>query len=154
MSIVRSTLAASALLLAGSGALAAPPTKAEQAIDYRMAVYTVIAWNVGQMAAAVQGKVPYDKDAFAMRATRVAALAPMLPEGFPPGSYVKGKTEAKAAIWEHRAEFDALLTKLANKSAALAEVAKGGDLGAIKPAFSDLTQVCKSCHDKFKEKDD
>jgi cytochrome c556 len=78
----------------------------------------------------------------------------MLPEGFPAGSYVKDKTAAKPAIWENRAEFDALLTKLANKSAALAEVAKGGDLAAIKPAFSELTQVCKSCHDKFREKDE
>ena len=102
------------------------------------------------MGEAVDGKIPYDKDAFATHAARVAALTPMLPEGFPEGSALAGKSAAKPEIWKNRAEFDELMKKLAAKSAALAEVAKGGDLAKIKPAFTDLTQVCKSCHDKFR----
>ena len=42
---------------------------------------------------------------------------------------------------------------LAAKSADLADVAKSGDLAKIKPAFKELTQVCKSCHDKFRTDD-
>ena len=131
----------------------AAPSKAERAIDYRHSVYHVIGWNVAPMGDAVGGKIPFNKDVFAMQAARVAALAPMLPEGFPDGSYVKGKTEAKPEIWTNRAEFEELMKRLADKSAALAEIAKSGDLAKIKPAFTDLTQVCKSCHDKFREKD-
>ena len=143
-----------ALLTAAATASAAPQSPAERAIHYRHSVYHVIEWNVALMSNAIDGKIPYDKDAFAMQATRVAALAPMLPEGFPDGSYVAGKTDAKPEIWKNRAEFDELLKKLAAKSAALADVAKGGDLAAAKPAFGELTKVCKSCHDKFKKKDD
>ncbi len=149
----RAALAALALIRA-AGALAAPESPAEEAIDYRHSVYHVIGWNFSPMAAAVTGKVPYDKDAFLRQATRVALLAPMLPEGFPAGSYVAGKTRAKPAIWEQRAEFDELLRALAAKSASLAEIAKTGDLQQIKPAFNELAQVCKDCHKKFREDED
>ena len=155
MSFIRPGLIVlTALLAAAAAAHSAPPSKAEQTIDYRHSVYHVIAWNVHKLGAAVEGKVPYDKDAFALQAARVAMLAPMLPEGFPEGSYVKGKTEAKPEIWKNRAEFDELMKKLATKSAALAEAAKSGDLAKAKPAFNELTQVCKSCHDTFKAEDD
>jgi cytochrome c556 len=153
MPFVRPGLIVLAVLVAGAAA-AAPQSMAEQAIHYRHSVYHVIAWNIHKMADAVEGKVPYDKDAFALQAARVAVLAPMLPEGFPQGSYVKGKTDAKPEIWSKRAEFDELMKKLATQSAALADLAKGGDLATVKPAFKELTQVCKSCHDKFKTKDD
>ena len=135
-------------------ASAAQQSPAERAIHYRHSVYHVIEWNVALMGQAIDGKIPYDKDAFATQAARVAVLAPMLPEGFPAGSYVAGKTDAKPEIWQNRAEFDELLKKLAVKSAALADIAKGGELAAAKPAFSELTKVCKSCHDKFKRKRD
>lgn len=143
-----------ALLAATVTASAAPQSPAERAIHYRHSVYHVIEWNVALMGGAIDGKIPYDKDAFALQAARVALLAPMLPEGFPEGSYVAGKTDAKPEIWSHRAEFDELMKKLAAKSAALADVAKVGDLAKAKPAFGELTQVCKSCHDKFKKKSD
>ena len=149
---VRSALTVFTLALA-TGAWGAPASKAEQAIQYRHSVYHVIAWNMSAMGAAVAGKIPYDKDAFLKHATRVALLAPMLPEGFPAGSYVAGKTDAKPAIWEQRAEFDELMRKLAAKSAALAETAKDGDLDAIKPAFNELGQACKNCHEKFRKDD-
>ncbi|HUO96946.1 MAG TPA: cytochrome c [Steroidobacteraceae bacterium] len=153
MTFARFALAALAALAAAS-APAAPPSKAETAIHYRHSVYHVIEWNVLPMGDAVSGKIPYDKEAFAMRAARVALLTPMLPEGFPEGSYIAGKTDAKPDIWKNRPEFDELMKKLAAKSAALADVAKGGDLATIKPAFNDLMKVCKSCHEKFKKKDD
>jgi cytochrome c556 len=139
--------------LTGS-AVAAPPSKAEHAIAYRHAVYRVIAWNVGPMGAAVKGKIPYEAAEFASRAARVAALVPMLREGFPPDSYIAGKTHAKQAVWTNRAEFEELLKKLETRSAALADVAKGGDLVKIKPAFGDLVQTCDDCHKKFREKDE
>ena len=147
-------IALATLLAATATAAAAAQSAAERAIHYRHSVYHVIEWNVALMAGAIDGKTPYSRDAFALQAARVAQLAPMLPEGFPDGSYVAGKTDAKPEIWKNRAEFDALMKKLAAKSAALADVARGGDLAQAKPAFSELTQVCKSCHDKFKKKDD
>ena len=152
MLTVRAGLTALALALAFAAcASASAESPAEEAIDYRHSVYHVIGWNFSPMGAAVNGKIAYDKDAFLKQATRVALLAPMLPEGFPAGSYVAGETRAKPAIWEQRAEFDELLRKLATKSASLAEIAKSGDFEQIKPAFNELAQVCKDCHKKFRE---
>jgi len=153
MSTFRPLHALLGALLLSSPVLAAPPSDAERAIEYRMAVMQVTGWNFGPMKGAVTGKVPYDKDAFALHAQRVATMAPMLPEGFPTGSYIAGKTDAKPLIWEKRAEFDELLKKFATESANLAEVAKSGDLAKIKPAFAELGKVCKSCHEKFKKED-
>jgi len=78
----------------------------------------------------------------------------MLLEGFPPGSYIAGKTHAKQTVWTDRAAFEDLLKKLEARSSTLAEVAKGGDLAKVRPAFNDLVQVCKDCHEKFREKDE
>ena len=100
--------------------------------------------------AVLDGKAPYDKDAFALAASRIAALAPMLPEGFPAGSYVAGKTDAKPELWKDPDEFARLMKDLATRSAALAEIAKSGDLAKIRPAFEDLTKACKACHKKFR----
>jgi len=60
-----------ALLLAcAAGAVQAQgqPTKGEQMLKYRKAVYQAIAWNFGPMGAMAQGKAPFDAAEFAMRA--------------------------------------------------------------------------------------
>ncbi|HXQ64645.1 MAG TPA: cytochrome c [Steroidobacteraceae bacterium] len=148
-------LVASAILAAvTSGAAAAPPTAGEQAIEYRHSVYHVIAWNVGPMNEMIKGKIPYDPATFAKHAARVAMMTPMLLEGFPPDSNIAGKTHAKPGVWTDRATFENLLKKLETRSATLADVAKGGDLAKVKPAFNDLLQACKDCHEKFREKDE
>jgi cytochrome c556 len=149
----RRILITASLLALGLGIAVAHEShsKAEQANEYRHGLYGAIAWNFGPLAAMVQGKAPFDKAEAATRAARVAALADMLPEAFPEGSAIKGKSEAKAAIWEHRAEFDALLKKFIAKADALSEGAKTADLEKLKPLVADTRAVCKECHDKYKE---
>lgn len=136
--------------LGATAAVAQQPTKAEQAIKYRTSVYQVILWNLGPMGAAVQGKAPYDKDAFAKQAARVATMAPMLAEGYPKESFVAGKTRAKQEIWANWGDFQKLMQNFETKSASFAEVAKSGDLAKIRPAFGEMTQTCKACHDKYR----
>ncbi len=136
--------------LASAAAFAQQPSRAEQSIKYRQGLYQAIYWNFGPMGGAVQGKLPYDKDAFAKQASRVATLAPMLAEGFAVESAIEGKSKAKPAIWTDKAEFDRLMQDFVTKSATLSDVAKGGDLAKIKPAFGDVGKACKACHDKFK----
>ena len=63
MPSTRTRLVVSAVLLAAVAAAAhaqGQPSKAEQALKYRKAVYQAIAWNFGPMSAMAQGKVPYD----------------------------------------------------------------------------------------------
>lgn len=151
----RSTLAACALLAAGSFAVAAPAVaqqtqKPEQLVKYRQSVYSLVGWNFGAMAAAVQGKIPYAKDSFARYAGRVAVLAPMAADGFVAQSLAPN-SKAKPEIWTDKAEFDRLMQNFVQKTAALNEASKSGDLAKIRPAFQEAGQSCKACHDKFKK---
>jgi cytochrome c556 len=152
MKILNTLAAFSALALVSSAALAHDPeTPAEQAIHYRHGLYSAIGWNFGAMGAVVKGSTPYEKTSFAAHAAHVAALGEMLPEAFPEGSFIEHKTEAKRAIWEHRAEFDDLLKRFQEKATILADVSKSGSLDKIKPAFQDVRASCKACHEKFKK---
>ena len=137
--------------LAASGAQAqGQPSKAEQAIKYRKAVYQVIAWNFAPMGAMAQGKIPYDAAEFELRAARVAALAPMVGESFTADTNGVAGSKAKPAIWSSRADFDAKMKDLVDRTAALARAAQGGDAAKAKAAFLDAAGTCKACHDEYK----
>ena len=49
-------------------------------------------------------------------------------------------------------DFKAKLEKMQGEAAKLAEVAKGGDLAAIKAQFGETGKACKACHDKYRNK--
>jgi len=145
-------LPAAALLLAALAvpAVAQQPTRGEQAVKYRKALYQVMAWNMGPMSAMAQGKAPYNASEFARRADRVAAVAPMLYEAYPAESQAVKDTKMKPEAWTNRADFDAKMKTMVESSGALATVAKTGDEAKTRSAYADLGNACKSCHDKYK----
>lgn len=150
-----SWLAAVTLMIGTSLALeghAQTPSRAEQLISYRQAMYTVLGTNFGVMGAVIQGKAPYDAQDFAQRADRVAYMGQMVEEGFPVESRSGAPTKAKPEIWDEKADFDKLLDDMQAKTRALSVAAKGGSLDQVKPAFLAAAQACKACHDRFKEK--
>ena len=108
--------------------------------------------NFGPLAAMVQGKAPYEPKEFVTRAERVAFVARLLDEAFPPDSKSGAPTQAKPEIWANRAEFDRLLEDMQTKTAELARVAGSQDMEQIRPAFGAAGEACKACHDKFREK--
>jgi cytochrome c556 len=146
-------LAVPALVMVAVGATAqaqGQPSKGEQLFKYRKAVYQTMVWNFGRMSAMAQGKIPFDAKEFEMRAGRVAALTPMLAESYGPESREVTGTKAKPEMWTNRADFDAKLQDLVDRSATLAQVAKTGDFEKSKAAFMDTAGTCKACHDKYK----
>ena len=146
-------LLAPALLFAvaaGGAHAQGQPSKGEQALKYRKAVYQAIAWNFGPMSQMAQGKIPYDAKEFELRAGRVAALAPMLSESYSAESRTVTGSKAKPELWANRADFDAKMNDLVERSATLAAVAKPGDAAKSKQAFLDTAATCKACHDKYK----
>ena len=147
--------AAPALLICtvlGSAALAqGQPTRAEQLLKYRKAVYQAMVWNVGPMGAMAQDKAPFDAAEFALRAGRVAALTPMLAESYSPESQGVVGSRLKPDMWTNRADFDSKLKDLVDRSATLAGVAKAGDAATTKAAFFDMANACKACHDKYRK---
>ena len=147
---IAAPLAIAAGLLATSPVLGAP--KPEDAIHYRQSLYTVIGWNFGPLAEMVKGKLPFDIAQFTIRADRIAALAPQLLEGFPPGSDTGAKTGAKPGIWKNRADFEAKMQDLVNASKALSEAAHGGDEARMKEQFKATAGTCKACHDSYRSR--
>ena len=149
--VLRLAVPALALVVA-AGAVQAQgqPSKADQLLKYRKAVYQTMVWNFGRMSAMAQGKIPYDAAEFELRAGRVAALTPMLAESYAPESRDVTGTKAKPEMWTNRADFDAKLKDLVDRSATLAQVAKAGDFEKSKAAFMETAGTCKACHDKYK----
>jgi cytochrome c556 len=130
------------------------PSPAEQQINYRKALYTVMATNFGPVYAMASGKMPYDAAALTKRAERVKFIAAILPEAFPEGSGSGAPTRALPEIWTNRAEFDRLMQALVEKTTALATAAASGDLKQIQPATNAVGTACKNCHDKFRKEED
>jgi cytochrome c556 len=139
-----------AAVLSGSAAAQAPPTRAEQLLKYRKAVYQVIAWNIGPLSAMAQDKQPFDAATFSDRAERLSQLTPMLAESYAPESRHAEGSKLKPEMWSNRADFEDKLRTLVERSTNLAQVAQGGDAAASKTAFFDTAQACKACHDKYR----
>lgn len=147
------TLACSVALAAALASTAfaqAQSERAEKLLKYRKAVYQVMAWNIGPLAAMAQDKQPFDAAAFAERAGRMAELTPMLAESYGPDSRLATGSKLKPEMWSNREDFDTKLQALVDSSARLAKTAAGGDPAASKAAFFDMAQTCKACHDKYR----
>jgi cytochrome c556 len=156
MSVPRAIRFAVPLILAaiatsGTALAQAQPTQAEKTLKYRKALYQVIAWNMGPMGAMAQDKMPFNANEFATRAGRVAELTPMLSESYSPDTQGVAGSKMKADAWKNRADFDAKMKDLLDRSATLAQVAKGGDPAKTKAAFFEMANACKACHEKYKE---
>jgi cytochrome c556 len=125
--------------------------KPDEAPKLRQAVMRLMSYNLGSLGAMVNNKKPYNKDEAIRNASRLENLVPQHFEFFVAGSD-KGETKAKAEIWKDPEKFNAGAEKLQAESVKLAEVAKSGDLTALKTQFGTTAQTCKACHDNYREK--
>jgi cytochrome c556 len=128
-----------------------PPTRGEQMLKYRKAVYQAIAWNFGSMAATVQGKQPFDPQDFSLRAERVAFLVPLLRETYGPETRGIAGSKLKSSMWNQRADFDHRLDVAIQRARELASTAKSGDADRSKSAFVATADACKACHEQYRD---
>jgi cytochrome c556 len=138
----------------GMGAGMQMPSPADQAINYRKALYTVLSGNFSPLGGVLQGRAEFNGATAPRQAERAAQIAAMLIDAYPDISKT-GNTKAKAEIWSNRAEFDKLNKSLADHTAALAAVLKKDSKSAsaeFKTAATAVAQDCKDCHDKFRSK--
>ena len=126
--------------------------KAEDAIKYRQSALFVMGQHFGRIGAVVKGERPFDKTEVANNAAIVEEMSKLPWDAFVAGTD-KGKTQAKPEIWTDAAKFKSRHEKLEQETAKLAQVAKGGDLNAIKAQFGETGKACKACHDDFRKKD-
>jgi cytochrome c556 len=156
----KSLAAALSLALLGAAGSAVAQMKPEEAIQTRQAGYKFMAWNMGKIKAqVVDGTVPYDQAQVLNAALAVKGIANsgmgalFLPGTDKPNAPVKTRLlpdffDPKNA--DERGKIARNYVEQANK---LAEVAAGGDQGAIKTQFGELGKACKACHDKFREEE-
>ena len=129
-----------------------PFAKPEDAIMYRQSALFIMGQHFGRIGKVVKGEQPYDKAAVAKNAAIAEEMSKLPWDAFVPGSD-KGKTHAKPEIWTQQAKFKSDAEKMQKEMAKLAEVAKAGDLNAIKSQFGATGKACKACHDDFRSKD-
>jgi cytochrome c556 len=136
-----------------TGAAPAGPTPAERAIEYRQAVYRVVAGNFQPLAQAAQGKAEFKPDDAAKNALRLAQIATFVGDAYPDISK-EGKTRALPAIWTRRTEFDALVKDLVTHTKTLSDVTENSASAGeeFKTAVAAVGNDCKSCHEKFRSK--
>jgi cytochrome c556 len=139
-----------AALLFGAAIDAAAQHKPEFVIKYRQSAMTLIGWNYAPVSAMVKGRLAWDAKEFSLRADRIAALAPLIPEGFTKGSEKGAETDAKAEIWANPEDFQSKIDALVNESRTLSDVAKTDDAAKMKDQFKKLADACKGCHEKYK----
>lgn len=125
--------------------------KAEDAIKYRKAVFTVMGTHFARIGAMVQGKAPFDAKLAAENAELVASLSKLPWAAFGEGTDL-GDTKAKPEIWKDQAKFKAAAEKMQLEASKLAQAAQTGKEDAIKAAFSATGGSCKACHDDFRSK--
>ncbi|OQX05571.1 MAG: cytochrome C [Thiothrix lacustris] len=122
----------------------------EAAIAYRQSSFTMIKHHFGPMGAMVKGEKEFNAEEFAKNAEAVAALSKFPINGFTPGSDM-GETDAKSNIWTNMDDFKKKMETFQVEAASLAEIAKGGDMAAIKPQFGKVGETCKACHKEYRK---
>lgn len=140
-------LAVSATVLAFPAA--AQFAKAEDAIKYRRASFSVMQTHFFRLGNMVNGRVPYDAKAAVDNADIVQALAQLPWPAFAPGTD-KGETRAHPAIWTQQAKFADLSNKMRAETVKLSAAARTGDVDKLKTAFRATSGSCQSCHDVFR----
>lgn len=74
------------------------------------------------------------------------------PAGTGPASGIE--TEAKAEIWDNKADFNAKAENLVEESSAFLALTRKGDASEIMGGVRGLGGACKSCHDDYRVDDD
>jgi cytochrome c556 len=142
-----------AILVGFVGVAQAEMTREDYAVKFRRSSFTAMTWYYGPMSRMVKGEMPYDKALFARNAEYVAFLSKLPKDGFIPGSD-GGDTKAKPEVWSKADKFKEANDRMENEAAKLAELAKGGNLDALKEQLGKLQKTCKGCHEDFKKKAD
>jgi len=150
---MKKTAIAAALAVAATAFLAhAQQPKPEDHLKWRKSAYSLMGLHFGSLAAMAQDKKPYNKEEAIRDADFVALVATEPRLHFGEGTEKLEGSKAKPEIWQKRADFDQKMDKMVSEAAKLPQVARNGDLAALKKAVADTGGACKACHDDYRAK--
>jgi cytochrome c556 len=84
-----------------------------------------------------------------IKAKEIMGNAEKIPDLFPKGS-TKGKTKAKAEIWDKQDEFTKNAKDLSKAAGELADAAKAKDDAAVTAKIKAVSGACGNCHKAFR----
>jgi cytochrome c556 len=125
--------------------------KVEDQIKLRKAAYSLMGYTFGSLDAMAGGKRPFNQEEATRNSELLAKLA-TIPKGFFGEGTDKGETRAKPEIFANRADFDAKMDKMVQETGKLAQVARGGDVAALKKSVQEVDAACSACHDDYRVK--
>jgi len=146
-------LLAGAVLIAGGG-VAAGMTGAEAAkarIDHMKAMGAAMKAVGEQLKSGAT-----DPAVIKVQVAKIDVGAKALDTWFPTGSGkdAYAKSQALPVVWTDPAGFETKAKALAAAAAKLDAAAQAGQAAAIGPAAHEVGAACKSCHEKYKAKDE
>ena len=151
MSKTMLSLTAGALALV-SAVAQAQFAKPEDAIRYRQSAYVIMGTQMGKIAAQLKSDKP--DVAQIQRSAGIVDFVSQLPgEGYVPGSEKGGnpRTRAKPEIFTDP-KVREVGTAMRTEVIKLNDVAKGGDIAAIRTQFQATVKTCDNCHDNYRSK--
>jgi cytochrome c556 len=131
----------------------------DQQIKFRQSAYSFTAWNCSKIKSqVVDHPETFNKEQVIAAANSIAAVAnsglgALYGPGTDQGTGWK-KTRLKPEFFEKQDEVKKVALSFNEEANKLAKVAANGDIGEIKTQFGELGKACKSCHDKFRIKDE
>lgn len=148
--LMKTTLAASAVVMAMT--LAAPTVHANEdgEIKYRKALMKSVGGHMGAIVGILKSTTANSAN-LQVHADGMAALAGIAGTAFPEGSDF-GETTVLPVIWEKPDEFAAAMKKFQDAANGMAAAAKSGDMAQVGAAMGPLGESCKNCHENFREK--
>jgi cytochrome c556 len=140
------------ILVLGFSIQVAAETSAEDSFKYRKSIMKALSGHAGAISMQARG-LAGNPDYVAKHAKAIASLGSELHTLFAEGSNVED-SETLPIVWEEPEEFAEAIAAAEEATAALGEVADGGDMKAIGAAFRNVGKACKGCHDRFREEHD
>ena len=148
--IRKTTLAASAVLMAVTMTTAPAFADDEGEIKYRKAVMKSVGGHMGGIAGILKGATANAAN-LQVHADGMVAMAGIAASAFPEGSDF-GETTVLPVVWEKPAEFAAAMKAFQDAANGMAAAAKTGDMAQVGAAMGPLGKSCKNCHENFREK--
>ncbi|MBB4039744.1 cytochrome c556 [Microvirga flocculans] len=141
----RTVFVASLLALGVTAAIAQ-----SNVVEQRQGLMKEMGAQTRPLGGMLRGQEPFDLAKAQASLKILAANAQKAAPLFPESSKSADKTEALPTIWENKAKFDSIMTKLGTDAqTALASIK---DEASLKAELPKVLQNCGACHNDFRKK--
>jgi cytochrome c556 len=139
-----------ALALIGAAGVVLAQGAEEGAPDYREKIMSINGASMGAIGDILKFKLPGGTEHIAAHAETIHRESQLIAKAFETQA-MSDESRALPTVWQQWDKFVAAADNLGEASAKLAEVAKGGDQGAIMAQVKVVGQACGNCHDTFRK---